>query len=306
MAVPTYDQLMLPLLRLAGLGKASDLPTAERLLGDEFGLTPEERATMLPSGQQTALRNRAGWASFYLMKAGLLAKPKRGYFEITERGRDVLKSPPQSIDKTFLANYPEFREFITGASLEASVHATSALSSTPQEHATPDEALQGAYQQLRSELASQVLERLLQVSPEFFEQLVVELLVVMGYGGSRRDAGERIGRSGDGGIDGIIKEDRLGLDVIYIQAKRWQGTVGRPDIQKFVGALHGQRARKGVFMTTSSFSGDARDYVSHIDVKVVLLDGIQIANLMIDHGVGVTPVATYVVKRLDSDYFDEA
>lgn len=306
MGVPTYDQLMLPLLRLAGARAASDLPTAERLLADEFGLTPEERATMLPSGQQTALRNRTGWASFYLMKAGLLIKPKRGYFEITERGGSVLESPPPSIDKAFLASFPEFREFITGAATEPTGHVESALGSSAQDHATPDEALQGAYQQLRGELASQVLERLLQVSPEFFEQLVVELLVVMGYGGSRRDAGERIGKSGDGGIDGIIKEDRLGLDVIYIQAKRWQGTVGRPEIQKFVGALHGQRARKGVFMTTSAFSSEARDYVSHIDVKVVLLDGIQIANLMIDHGVGVTPVATYVVKRLDSDYFDEA
>lgn len=261
---------------------------------------------MLPSGQQTALRNRTGWASFYLMKAGLLAKPKRGYFEITDRGREVLKSPPVSIDKAFLASFPEFRQFLTGATAESSEHVTNALGTSTQDHATPDEALQGAYQQLRSELASQVLERLVQVSPEFFEQLVVELLVAMGYGGSRRDAGERIGKSGDGGIDGIIKEDRLGLDAIYIQAKRWQGTVGRPEIQKFVGALHGQRARKGVFMTTSAFSSEARDYVSHIDVKVVLLDGIQIANLMIDHGVGVTPVATYVVKRLDSDYFDEA
>jgi len=306
MAIPTYDQLMLPLLRLAGAHRASDLPTAEKLLGDEFGLTPDERATMLPSGQQTALRNRTGWASFYLMKAGLLVKPKRGYFEITDRGRDVLKSPPSNIDKAFLAGFPEFREFLTGASAGSTGETTQTLVPSTAEHTTPDEALQGAYQQLRSELASQVLERLLQVSPEFFEQLVVELLVVMGYGGSRRDAGERIGRSGDGGIDGIIKEDRLGLDVIYIQAKRWQGTVGRPEIQKFVGALHGQRARKGVFMTTSGFSADARDYVSHIDVKVVLLDGIQIANLMIDHGVGVTPVATYVVKRLDSDYFDEA
>lgn len=306
MAVPTYDQLMLPLLRLAAARLANDLPTAERLLGDEFGLTSEERTTMLPSGQQTALRNRTGWATFYLMKAGLLAKPKRGYFEITERGREVLEAPPISIDKTFLASFPEFREFLMGSPEQSVANVTQVLSqSTAADQVTPDEALQGAYQQLRSELASQVLERLLQVSPEFFEQIVVELLVAMGYGGSRRDAGERIGRSGDGGIDGIIKEDRLGLDVIYLQAKRWQGTVGRPEIQKFVGALHGQRARKGVFMTTSAFSAEARDYVSHIDVKVVLLDGIQIASLMIDHGVGVTPVATYVVKRLDSDYFEE-
>ena len=262
---------------------------------------------MLPSGQQTALRNRTSWASFYLMQAGLLIKPKRGYFEITARGRDILKAPPANIDKAYLSNFPEFLEFLAGATsgFDAQTLTPSATASGVGT-ATPDEALQGAYQQLRSELASQVLEKLLAVSPEFFEQIVVELLVAMGYGGSRRDAGERIGKSGDGGIDGIIKEDKLGLDAIYIQAKRWQNPVGRPEIQKFVGALHGQRARKGVFMTTSSFSAEARDYVSNIDVKVVLLDGMQIANLMIDSGVGVTPIATYVVKRLDSDYFDEA
>lgn len=308
MAVPTYDQLMLPLLKLAGAHRASDLPTAERLLAEEFRLSEQDRALMLPSGQQTALRNRTGWASFYLMKAGLLAKPRRGYFEITPRGLAVLKSPPESIDKTYLSTFPEFVEFLTGASSDAGAPTASGVPMTAAavDSATPDEALQGAYQQLRSELASQVLEKLLQVSPEFFEQIVVELLVAMGYGGSRRDAGERIGKSGDGGIDGIIKEDRLGLDAIYLQAKRWQGTVGRPEIQKFVGALYGQRARKGVFMTTSAFSPEARDYVANIDVKVVLLDGMRIANLMIDAGVGVTPVTTYVVKRLDSDYFDDA
>jgi restriction system protein len=298
---------MLPLLKLAGAKRASDLPTAEKLLAEEFCLSEQDRALMLPSGQQTALRNRTGWASFYLMKAGLLAKPKRGYFEITPRGEQVLQSPPTSIDKVYLSTFPEFVEFLTGSSSggDTSIAAVPAVNHAV-ESATPDEALQGAYQQLRSELASQVLEKLLHVSPEFFEQVVVELLVAMGYGGSRRDAGERIGKSGDGGIDGIIKEDKLGLDAIYLQAKRWQGTVGRPEIQKFVGALHGQRARKGVFITTSAFSPEARSYVSNIDVKVVLLDGIQIANLMIDSGVGVTPVASYVVKRLDSDYFDEA
>ncbi|MCR6685998.1 MAG: restriction endonuclease [Pseudoxanthomonas sp.] len=295
---------MLPLLRLAGLGLASDLPTAEGLIADELGLSEEERSTLLPSGQQTALRNRTGWASFYLMKAGLLAKPRRGYFEITELGREVLKAPPVTIDRAYLMGFPEFVRFLSGSPESSSQAPAASAPDSPS--STPDEVLQGAYQQLRTELASQLLERLSLASPGFFEQAVVELLVAMGYGGSRRDAGERIGKSGDGGIDGIIKEDRLGLDTIYVQAKRWQSTVGRPEIQKFVGALHGQRARKGVFMTTSGFSQEAYEYVSHIDVKVVLLDGIQIANLMIDAGVGVTPVANYVIKRLDSDYFDEA
>lgn len=198
--------------------------------------------------------------------------------------------------------FPEFIGFLTSS--PSTPHA--APNEVGGSDQTPDERLQVAYQTLRSELASQVLERLLGASPEFFENVVVELLVAMGYGGSRRDAGERLGKTGDGGIDGIIKEDRLGLDVIYIQAKRWQSNVGRPEIQKFVGALQGQRARKGVFMTTSGFSADAVDYVSRIDAKVVLLDGQRIANLMIDFDVGVSPVSTYVVKRLDSDYFDEA
>src|SRR5690606_13058319 len=215
MPVPTYDELMLPLLRLTGAGKASDLPTAERLLADECGLDEHERALLLPSGQQTAMRNRTGWASFYLMKAGLLVKPKRGYFEITPKGLEVLRNPPAKIDKTFLSAFPEFVDFLTGSKQGDAV--TADLQSVARgegSSSTPDEALQEAYHQLREELASEVLGRLLQVSPEFFERIVVELLVAMGYGGSRRDAGERIGKSGDGGIDGIIKEDRLGLDAI--------------------------------------------------------------------------------------------
>jgi restriction system protein len=303
MSIPTYEELMLPLLQLAGSGSASDLSGAEKLLAALFALSEEQREARLPSGQQTVLRNRAGWASFYLKNAGLLAKPKRGYFEITQRGRDVLVEKPEKIDRAFLMQFPEFVGFLTSSPANAGASVPTEANASEQ---TPDERLQVAYQVLRSELASEVLERLLAASPEFFEGVVVELLVAMGYGGSRRDAGERLGKTGDGGIDGIIKEDRLGLDVIYIQAKRWQGTVGRPEIQKFVGALQGQRARKGVFMTTSGFSSDAVDYVSRIDAKVVLLDGHKIADLMIDFDVGVSPVSTYVVKRLDSDYFDEA
>lgn len=304
MPLPSYDQLMLPLLRLAGAGHADTLGTAEPLLVHEFQLTPEECSLRLPSGQQTVIRNRVGWASFHLMKAGLIVKPKRGQFVITDRGREVLQASPQKLDREYLSRFPEFMEFLAGNVRNATT--ATPIGNSQQEGITPDEALQDAFRQLQEELASDMLSRLLQVTPEFFENTVVELLVAMGYGGSRQDAGERIGRSGDGGIDGIIKEDRLGLDTLYIQAKRWQGTVGRPEIQKFVGALHGQRARKGVFMTTGSFSADARDYVSQIDVKVVLLDGMQIANLMINAGVGVTPVASYVVKRIDSDYFEDA
>lgn len=172
--------------------------------------------------------------------------------------------------------------------------------------ATPEEAIESAYQGLRQQLAQELLAKILTCTPTFFEYLVVELLVKMGYGGSRKDAGERIGQSGDGGVDGIIKEDRLGLDTIFIQAKRWQGSVGRPEIQKFVGALQGQRARKGVFITTSTYTADATAYVGQIDTKVVLIDGQKLASFMIDFDVGVSPAASYTVKRIDFDYFEEA
>lgn len=283
---------------------ADTLAKAELILADEFDLSQEERSSRLPSGQQTVLRNRTGWASFYLKNAGLIEKPKRGIFKITVRGKEVLASSPPSIDLGYLLQFQDFADFYQKG--QASNTQNPQSSPTAPAASTPDEILQSAYETIRSDLASEIIERLLKSSPEFFENVVVELLVAMGYGGSRQDAGERIGKSGDGGIDGIIKEDKLGLDAIYIQAKRWQGNVGRPEIQKFVGALQGQRARKGVFMTTSGFSADAIDYVSRIDVKVVLLDGDQIANLMIDHDVGVSPFSTFVIKKVDSDYFEES
>lgn len=307
MAVPDYQTLLLPLLRLAGEKRAQTLAQAESLLANEFGLSEEDRQARLPSGQQTTLRNRTGWASFYLKNAGLLEKPKRGQFFITSRGQQVLAEAPHKIDLEYLSKFPEFRAFyLKGGSAQGGEATISAAEPIAADSRTPDEILESAHASITDELASELLSRLLAGSPEFFERVVVELLVAMGYGGSLEDAGRRIGKSGDGGIDGIIKEDRLGLDAIYIQAKRWQGNVGRPDIQKFVGALQGQRARKGVFMTTSSFSAEATDYVTRIDPRVVLLDGRQITRLMIDHNVGVSPVASYVVKRIDSDYFEEA
>ena len=302
MPVPDYQTLLLPLLKLAGNNQVDTLVKAEQILADQFSLSPEDRAARLPSGQQTVLRNRAGWASFYLKNAGLIKKPKRGIFHITARGREVLAANPQAMDLGYLLQFLDFKDFYRKSRPE-SIGLSAPEDSKSQ---TPDEVLQGAYETIRNDLAAEIIDRLLKASPEFFENVVVELLVSMGYGGSRQDAGERIGRSGDGGIDGIIKEDKLGLDVIYIQAKRWQSNVGRPEIQKFVGALQGQRARKGVFMTTSGFSSDALDYVSRIDAKVVLLDGSQIANLMLDHNVGVSPVTTFIIKKIDSDYFEES
>jgi restriction system protein len=302
MAIPDYQTCMLPLVRFLADGKERTMREAEESLATEFGLTAAERAELLPSGQQGIFRNRLGWARTYLKKALLVDSPRRGVFKITERGLEQLATSPARIDVKFLDRFPEFVAFRDAAKPDPSI-------STPEitpPKTTPEEAIEIAYQGLREQLGEEILARILSCSPGFFEQLVVELLVKMGYGGSRRDAGERIGQTGDGGIDGIIKEDRLGLDTIFIQAKRWQGTVGRPEIQKFVGALQGQRARKGVFITTSSYSSDAIDYASRIDTKVVLIDGKQLSNLMMDFDVGVAPSAAYVVKRIDSDYFEES
>ncbi len=303
MAIPDYQTCMLPFLRHLADGGEHTLRETEDSLAQHFGLTPAERGELLPSGQQGVFKNRVGWARTYLKKAALIESPKRGVFKITERGVKTLASSPPKIDARYLEQFPEFIEFRDAAKPENGGVVTAEL---PQATTTPEESIELAYQGLRAQLAAELLSRILSCSPTFFEQLVVELLVKMGYGGSRRDAGERIGQSGDGGIDGIIKEDRLGLDTIFIQAKRWQGSVGRPEIQKFVGALQGQRAKKGVFITTSSYTADAADYATRIDTKVVLIDGKQLAGLMIDFDVGVAPAATYVVKRIDSDYFEES
>ena len=303
MAIPDYQTCMLPLLRLLGDGQEHSLRDAEEALAANFKLTETERAELLPSGQQGIFKNRIGWARTYLKKAGLLEAPKRGVFKITDRGSRTLASNPGRIDGKYLEQFKEFTEFREASRTAAgNADLPEALSPT----ATPEEVIEIAHQGLREQLGQELLARILGCSPTFFEQLVVELLVKMGYGGSRRDAGERIGQTGDGGIDGIIKEDRLGLDTIFIQAKRWQGTVGRPEIQKFVGALQGQRARKGVFITTSNYTAEAVDYVARIDTKVVLIDGKQLASLMIDFDVGVSVAASYIVKRVDSDYFEES
>ena len=299
---------MLPFLRFLGDSKEHSLREAEESLSETFNLSDAERTELLPSGQQGIFKNRIGWARTYLKKACLVEAPKRGVFKITDRGLKILSTNPVRIDAKFLEQFPEFMKFRENSKatneiatvLEAPETVVAAAAT-----ATPEEAIELAYQGLREQLAQELLSVIMSCSPTFFEQLVVDLLVKMGYGGSRRDAGERIGQTGDGGIDGIIKEDRLGLDAIFIQAKRWQGSVGRPEIQKFVGALQGQRARKGVFITTSTYTAEAVDYASRIDTKVVLIDGKTLSGLMIDFDVGVSVSASYVVKRVDSDYFEE-
>jgi len=300
MAIPDYQTLMLPLLQLLNDGQEHLLREAVQELANKFNLTDEERSQLLPSGVSTIIGNRVGWARTYLQKAGLIESRKRGCLQLSSRGRSVLKGRPLKIDVEFLRRYPEFIEFQSSKRNKESVQ----IESLPSSEATPEEALDLAYQKLRSDLEAELLERMKSLPPSFFERLVIDVLVKMGYGGSREDAGKAVGRSGDGGIDGIIKEDRLGLDTIYIQAKRWDGSVGRPEIQRFAGALQGNRARKGVFITTSTFTKEAEEFVTTIDTKIVLINGTQLAKLMIDLNVGISTVTSYEIKKIDSDYFD--
>lgn len=294
---------MLPVLQYSQDRSEHSTREAIDALAPVLRLTEAERNELLPSGQQTRFANRVNWSISYLKKAGLLESTRRAHFRITERGLSVLREQPSKIDLALLEQFPEFVEFRSLRNTRVSSSTSPGEAIAEQEPETPLEEIESAYQKLRNELASELIQQVMSCSPAFFEKLVIDLLLQMGYGGTRHDAGEAIGRSGDGGIDGIIKEDRLGLDVIYIQAKRWQGSVGRPEIQKFVGALQGQRARKGIFITTSTFTGDAVQYTSHIDTKVILIDGELLATLMIDHGVGVTTSVTYEIKRVESDYF---
>jgi len=298
---------MLPLLRLAA-EKGEEISTGEAVefLAEEFGLTDEDLKEMLPSGIQPTFVNRVGWASTYMKKAGLLEATRRGFYRITPRGQDLLKKKPKIINVKLLKQYPEFLEFQQLKGTRSAEKVKDAKEPPDTSAATPSEALEAAYENLRDELADELLARLKKSSPSFFERVVVELLVKMGYGGSRADAGKAIGKTGDGGIDGIIKEDKLGLDVVYIQAKRWENNpVGRPEVMQFAGALQAQKANKGIFITTSRFTDDARSYISQIGSKIVLIDGEQLTNLMIEHDVGVSTVSMYPVKKIDTDYFDE-
>lgn len=303
MAIPNYQEIMLPLLKLAADGEIHHSRATRENLADHFSLTPDERKEMLPSGKQPTFDNRVGWARTYMTKAGLLVAPRRSYFQITDRGREVLARNPDSINVVYLERFPEFIEFRKLRRDKSQPEIDEAPVTFGE--SSPEEALERAYQSLRSNLGAEILETVKGCSPAFFEELVVDLLVKMGYGGSRREAGQAIGATGDEGIDGIIKEDRLGLDIIYIQAKRWSGVVGRPEIQKFVGALQGQRARKGIFITTSSFTKEAYDFVNAIETKIILIAGTTLTEYMIDNNVGVTTEATFDVKRIDGDYFSE-
>lgn len=302
MTIPDFQSIMLPLLKFCSDGLEHTNREALDALALEFNLTEEEQKELLPSGQQCVIDNRVAWARAHMKMAGLVENTRRGVFRITTRGQEVIKNRPSEINLRFLREFPEY---IEARDKHKENPLQGASKSDDQETQTPAERLEEAYQTIRENLISDILAQLKTSSPIFFEKVVVEVLVKMGYGGSRKDAGQAIGRSGDEGIDGIIKEDRLGLDIIYIQAKRWENSVPRPEIQKFAGALQGKRARKGIFITTSEFSNGAHEYVSAIDSKIILIDGQQLAQFMIDFGVGVSTDAVYELKRLDSDYFTD-
>lgn len=304
MAIPDFQTLMRPIVELHASGEDFDRGPLRDALADLFELTQDEREELLPSGRQRRFDNRVAWALTHLYHAGLLERPRRGVTRITDRGRQVLDEHSDRIDMSVLNNFAEYREFRSGGTSDDEPDDRGAPIG---DDATPEEVLEAAHQTLTDALAQELRDKLVDSDPAFFEQVVVDVLVAMGYGGSHRDAGQRLGRTGDAGIDGVIREDALGLDAIYLQAKRWDPsrTVGRPEIQGFVGALHGARASKGVFLTTARFSRDAIDYAESVTPRVVLIDGRELAHLMIEHGVGVTTRRRYELRRIDEDYFLE-
>lgn len=306
MPIPDFQTLMRPILEVHSDGKECLNRDLVACLAERFGLSDEERREMLPSGGARLFDNRIGWAKSHMTQAGLLASPKRAISMITPRGLKVLSDCPSRVDLRVLNEFEDYREFRnrrrSSEEKEPDQNVGGSGLEIPDSR-TPEELLESSYLQVRSNIEAELLAQIMASPPDFLERVVVDLVVRMGYGGSRRDAGAALGRSGDEGIDGIIKEDPLGLDIIYLQAKRWEGSVGRPEIQKFAGALQGQRARKGIFITTSTFTAEALEYASRIETKIILIDGARLSKLMFDHGVGVATASTYEVKRIDSDYF---
>ena len=303
--IPKYEEIMLPFIKFLSDGHEHSLSETHDALAEQFQLTDTELRELLPSGRQPIFRNRVGWARTYLKKAKLLVSPKRAQFKISERGLDLLKENPKEITSKFLTRYEEFVDFQSIKKDKKGNDPTPQPQLMNNADQTPEELLEMAYQKLSSGLSKEVLEIVKTCSPSFFERLVIDLLIAMGYGGSRKDAGQALGKSGDGGIDGIIKEDKLGLDVIYLQAKKWENTVPVKDIRDFTGALASKKAKKGIFITTSNFPQSVYEFVTQVEYKIILIDGEQLADLMIENNVGLSIINTYQVKTIDSDYFEE-
>lgn len=303
MPIPPVTHFRVPLLQLLGDGVERPLAEAANALADVFKLTEEERSAVLPSGYPV-VRHRTGWSGFHLRKAGLVDDSKRGILRITEEGKKLLATKPTSLSESVLMQFPKYQAWRKAVSNAAPLPIPAVVEAD--EETSPEEAIANGYATLRANLAAELLERIMAKPSGFFEKLVVDLLLAMGYGGSRAEAGTVTKASGDGGIDGVINEDRLGLDAVYVQAKRWAKTVGVEELRSFVGALSAHKAHKGVFITTSGFAKSARDYISQVGQKIVLIDGARLAELMIDYGVGVSTRESYVLKRADEDYFAES
>jgi restriction system protein len=296
---------MRPLLVVLADGQERPVHEIRGTLAQTFNVSAEELEERLPSGRDKTFRNRVGWALTHLKGGAVVESPRRGVYRITARGTQLLAdvSETERVDLRVLSTFPEYRQFRSPNQDDAEAPGPLPPTVVDTDADTPTERIESGWRELRIALAAELLERIGEQTPEFFEDVVLDVLRAIGYGGSREDAAERLGRSGDGGVDGVIREDQLGLDLIYVQAKRWTNTVGRPDIQQFVGALNGQRASKGVFITTSAFSREALDYASSVNPRVVLVGGKQLAELMLDHGVGVSVETTYAVNKIDLDYF---
>ena len=307
MPIPTYEACMRPLLQLLSDGQIHSTKDLTHAIESHFSLSDEERERLLPSGQQRYIANRVGWAKTSLKNAGLLENVQRAQIRITDGGRQFLAMHPNGITAADLMAAPSFIQFLQRRreSKEADIETSVTEPIVAEADTTPDEAIENAYEEIREALAEEILEQVLKASPVFFERLVLDLLIAMGYGGSRPERGTHLGQSGDGGIDGIINEDKLGLDIICVQAKRWKDSVGRPTVQAFAGSMEAHRAKKGVMISTSPFTREARDFIERIERKIVLIDGRQLAQLMIEHSVGVTPAKTYTIKKVDLDYFLE-
>jgi restriction system protein len=305
MAVPDFQSIMLPLLQALADGQQQRTRDVMPKLASRFHLSEQDLQQLLPSGTQRVFENRVYWASSYLRHAGLIESPHRGVVRITDVGRKLLANPPERLSVGYLTQLPSFQPFGSQPALGQNSATGSSPNPVPPSDRTPEEELEATWQTIRDTLGQDLLTKIKSCSPSFFERLVVDLLVKMGYGGSVVDAGQTVGMSGDGGIDGIIKEDKLGLDVVYIQAKRWEAQVGRPVVQGFAGSLDGFRARKGVLITTSTFSTDATSYAKQIEKRIVLIEGTTLVRLMMEHGVGVTTSKSYDVQKVDLDYFDE-
>jgi len=304
--IPDFQTLMLPILKVFADNKEHRLDELTEIIFNQFKITEDEKSELLTSGQPI-INNRIGWAKTYLSKAGLLTSTQRAIYKITEFGLKVLKSNPDKINIKYLKDLPNFKDWTNTFKTKDQSEIEEIEENEIISEKTPQELLDLSYQKLHEELAIELLDKIKSGTPVFFERLVVDLLIKMGYGGSRKDAGQIVGKSGDGGIDGIIKEDKLGLDVIYIQAKKWEqgSTVGRPEIQKFVGALAGQGAKKGIFITTTNFTKDALEYSPRNETKIVLIDGKELAKLMIENNVGIAVKNIYEIKKIDIDYFEE-